>query len=510
MTITDTRPAQTDGAALADAPGDASAGGLLPDVGGLGGWLTTADPRRTGRLMMTVAALFGVASLVVWTLLGVERFSLGLDIFERLTDVRQVESLAVVSMVFLVALPLMLGLAIALVPDQVGARTIAFPRAVALAVWSWIAGSGIVIASYLGNGGPYGGESELVALFLVGLGLTVMSLLVVAVCLAATVLTLRSPDRRIDELPAFSFATLVASLMALLSLPVLIGNLALLYVDYQYQRIAFSGNQGINGQIDWTWSQPAVYLLGIMGLGVAADTVPLFARRPTVLRGAVFSGIGLFGAASFGAWTSLQYNDRDVPTSPVAIGLAVLALVGVLAVLGPLALTLRQGRIKLGAPLLFALATLVMSLVTVAFGALTHIDPLNVIGTTWEEGVFLYVVLGMALLPAMGAVALWGHRLWGRGIPNGAASGLALLALGGVVLSAFPDMVLGFVSDQALGEVNVDHEDASQILNVLHGLGLALTTLVALAFVLLAAKAFTGAPTADAWAALSDDEEVAS
>jgi heme/copper-type cytochrome/quinol oxidase subunit 1 len=505
MTITDTRPARSE-----TEPAPAPSDDALPDPAGLTGWFTTADPRRTGRLMATVAALFGIGSLVIWTLLGIERWSVGLQIFERVTDVRQVTTLAYVSMVFLVALPLMFGLAVALVPDQIGARTIAFPRAVTLAVWTWIVGAGIVVATYIGNGGPFGGESELVALFLAGLGLTATALILVAVCLAATVLALRAPGMSLDRVPAFSFAALVSSAMALFSLPVLVGNLALLYVDYQYQRVAFSGNQGIASYIDWTWSQPAVYAIGILGLGVVADTVPVFARSPLALRGAVLSGIGLFGVASFGPWTSLLYNSGDVPTSPVAIGMAVLALFGVLAITGPIALTLKQGRIKLGAPLLFALATLIMSLVTVAFGALTPIDPVGVVGTTWEEGVFLYTALGMALLPAMGAVALWGHRLWGRAVPNGPASGLALLGLGGVVLAAFPDMVLGFVNDQALGEANVRHEDASQALNVVHGLGLALMTVVALGFVLLAAKAFAGRATDDPWSALDPDAGVPS
>jgi heme/copper-type cytochrome/quinol oxidase subunit 1 len=305
----------------------------------------------------------------------------------------------------------------------------------------------------------------------------------------------------LDRAPAFSFAALAGSAMLVASLPVLVANLALLYVDYQYFRAAFNGNQGIASYIDWTWSQPQIYVAAIFGLGVIAEIVPVFARHRMVLRGAVLSGIGLFAASSFGAWSSLLYGDGDTPTNAVAIGLGALAAPGVLVLLGLGGLTFRQGTPRFGAPLVFALGAGLMAAATVAFGALTAIEPLDVVGTTWEEGILLYTVLGVVLLPAMGAVTYWAPRLWGRSVPNGPAAGLGALGLIAVILASLPDMALGFFNDQVLGEVNIRHEDASQALNIVHGVGLVLMGLVVLAFVLLVAKAVTGprSESADPW-----------
>ena len=69
-------------------------------------------------------------------------------------------------MAFLFTIPLFLGIAICVVPLQLGARTLAFPRAAAASFWGWLVASGVLIASYIMNGGPGGGDAKGVDLFL--------------------------------------------------------------------------------------------------------------------------------------------------------------------------------------------------------------------------------------------------------------------------------------------------------------------------------------------------------
>ena len=111
----------------------------------------------------------------------------------ELDAVVQLLSLYRYGLVFLGVLPLLLGLAIAIVPLQVGAYRIAFPRAAALSFWGWLIGAGLMVAAYAANGGPGGGNSEAVDLFLLSLALVVVSLLLGCVCVVTTALTLRAP-----------------------------------------------------------------------------------------------------------------------------------------------------------------------------------------------------------------------------------------------------------------------------------------------------------------------------
>ena len=61
---------------------------------------------------------------------------------------------------FLFAIPVLIGLATYVTPLQVGANTVAFPRAAAAAFWGWLVGSGMLIAAYAINGGPDGGSVQ--------------------------------------------------------------------------------------------------------------------------------------------------------------------------------------------------------------------------------------------------------------------------------------------------------------------------------------------------------------
>src|SRR5262249_30341022 len=150
---------------------------------GVASWLTTADHKRIGRLFVgfSLTALLGVAG--IGALLGFERIDTkSIDLDSGSLD--QLFSLFRVGLVFMVAIPLVLGIAIAVVPLQVGSRALAFPRAAALGLWTWLTGTGIVIAAYCMNGGPNGGDANAVDLFLAGLGLAVIGLIVAAATVA--------------------------------------------------------------------------------------------------------------------------------------------------------------------------------------------------------------------------------------------------------------------------------------------------------------------------------------
>ena len=197
MTITENRPEVE----AAEATPPARRPVAAPS--GLAGWVMTADHKRIGRMYISVSLVGVAAALVVGALLAVERVdSAGTQIVE-LDAVVQLLSLYRYGLVFVGVLPLLLGLAIAIVPLQVGAYRIAFGRAAALSFWGWLIGSGLMIAAYAANGGPGGGNSEAVDLYLLSLALVVVSLLLGAVCVVTTALTLRTAghDARSDADP---------------------------------------------------------------------------------------------------------------------------------------------------------------------------------------------------------------------------------------------------------------------------------------------------------------------
>src|SRR5262245_47419986 len=185
MTITDNPPEAPQEAAGVEAPGRR----LASAPTGLAGWVMTVDHKRIGRMYIAVSLVVVAGALVIGGLLALERVDPSGAQILKLNAVAQLLSLYRYGLVFLGVLPLLLGLAIAVVPLQIGAYRIAFPRAVALSFWGWLIGGGLMIGAYAGDGGPGGGKPEAVDLFLVALAMIVVSLLIGCLCLVATAMT---------------------------------------------------------------------------------------------------------------------------------------------------------------------------------------------------------------------------------------------------------------------------------------------------------------------------------
>ena len=169
-------------------------GAAEPGAGlaGVADWLTTTDHKRIGRLYVGVSLVALVGSLVVAALLAAERISTSGTIVE-LGSLTQLFAVYRFGLTYVVMLPLLLGLAVAVVPLQVGARSIAFPRTAMSGFWAWLLGSVLAVYSIVANGGPNGGNKRFVDLFLLASILCIVGLLATTVSVTTSILTTRTP-----------------------------------------------------------------------------------------------------------------------------------------------------------------------------------------------------------------------------------------------------------------------------------------------------------------------------
>ncbi len=483
MTITENPP---EAHAVAPAPGFERRPAASPS--GLAGWVLTDDHKRIGRMYLALAVLVVIAALVVGALLALERIEPARTQILPLDTVPQLFSFYRTGLVFMGVLPLLLGLAIAVVPLQLGATAIAFPRAAALSFWGWLIGGGLLIGAYFANGGPGGGQVRAVDLFLLSLGLVVASLLVGSMCVVATALTMRAPGMTLGRMPFLAWSAVVTGSMLLVSLPVLVGNLIVLYVNHHYGGQLLGGDQGMASILEWSISQPQVYVYALLGLGVVADIVPVMARIRQPLRFTVMGALGVLGALSFGAyvqpalWPKVTQQFLYVVTN-LAVVLPVVALLGLWA------MALGSGRVRFTSALLFSVGASLMYAGGAVAGVFTPWKGLSLRGTVFVLGQFNFVLLA-GLLGTGAAVLFWGPKLWGRRVHGGPARALAVVAFLGVVLTALPEVILGFFK-QPLGEVNysVDHEGLAKFLNAVSFGGYVIMALTVLTFVALAGRA---------------------
>lgn len=455
---------------------------------GLAAWLTTSDHKRIGRLYIGFALLLGLATAVVGALLNLERLDSGKVVLPD-DSLAQMLSLYRVGFAFLVVVPLLVGLAIAVVPLQVGAQGIAFPRAAALSFWTWLIGSGLLIGAYAANGGPGGGEREAVALFLSAFTLVLLALITAAVCVATTVVADRAAGMTLLRAPALAWTGLVWSAGLVLSLPVVLGNVILLAVDYRYGRSLFQGNVGIAKYIDLAIRQPQIYLYAVPVLGIVADIVATASRTRQTMRGVLFAGIG--AAALFGIGVDIQASlNPDVREQFLFVVASLAFVLPVVMVLGWCGLALKNGRVKATAALAFAMLSLLLLLAASLAGALTGFKGLDLVGTTWENGHF-NLVLGSAVLGGVAGVFHWWPKLSGRLVSDALAKLLVLPALGGVVLISAVELIMGFADDvpaDRLKETGSDFGNAAGVAGLVGQLLLLVAVLGAAGLLLRAAK----------------------
>ncbi|MCU1365995.1 MAG: putative cytochrome c oxidase subunit [Ilumatobacteraceae bacterium] len=471
----------------------------------VGAWITTSDHKRLGRMLIGcgLIALLGIGA--VGGLLGLERIDVNTTTLGS-GSIDQMFSIFRVGLAFFAVLPVMLGLGVAVVPLQLGARALAFPRLAAAGFWAWFFGMALVVLSILANGGPGGGTSKYVALYISAFAVMLGGLTMIAISLATTVLTTRAPGMNMRRVPTFAWSVLVSSLGLVIVLPVVIGASIYLYVSYRYNRIPFGGNEGI---LDWTgfsMTQPQTFLYVLPAVGFFAELIPVTARKRMPMRGFVLAGLGLVGVAAITGATQLPHllpwrgsklylgHFSTKLGDLISYGLFnIVPVLGVVIVvlLGPLAFAAKKGQRvapKITAPFIFGFFGVTMLLVGMVASILDGVIDLGLQGTVYEEGTYTYVCYG-AILAALGAVTYWGPKLWGRRLADKKVMPLALLGVLAVVLSSLPYLVAGF-ADQPAGAITFSYGGPHALWNTLTTIGHFLMVLTVLAYVGLALQGF--------------------
>ena len=481
--------------------GSAGSSSVPAPFAALGRWLTAADHVRVGASLVAGAFVWAIIAGVVGAVLGFERLDAGSALVDS-DALTQLFSAQRFALVFGVLAPLMLGVSVLTVPGQLHASNVSLPRLAAFGWWAWLAGSVVALVSYLGNGGPGGGDERYVETYLLGLGLVIVGLVAVSVSVATTVLTRRN-GRRLAEIPVGAFAALVSSIGVALTLPVGLGTVAYLWVDFVNARVAFGGADLFDSWLGWLMREPQTLVLAAPALGILADAAVRTARSRQPLRGAVLVGVGVAATVVFSSVTQ-QVHVFQVGKTPFETvqSFVPFALFNLLPLLAPLIvillslLALKAGTPALSAAFVAAFLGVGMLFTGLVGSAAMHVDSLGLVGTTFGEAALVYVVYG-AVLSAIGALALHLGSVTGCALPDTPVLLLSLVGFIATVLSSLPHYIAGFLDQPAATAVGYDDSGFVGIANAIVGLGHALMVVVVLAFAGLIAKSRRGDAVAD-------------
>ena len=372
----------------------------------------SGDHTSIGRLFIGFGFALASLSLTLWALTGVDALTDNGFLGSRPA---QLAASAQVALLFLGIVPLLLGVAIAVVPLQLGSPSIAFPRAATLSFWTWLLSSGIFAVSIALDGGVLGGDETAAKLGNVSLGAVLVALSLGAVCVATTVMAHRPLGMRLAWVPGLSWASLVSAALLLVTLGSAIAHTVLGQVG-RMGPAALATN--FTDGLGWLLRGPAVFVFAIPVLGIAIDVVATASGRRFAQTDVLQLIVGLYAILAFGAWAQLPSALNTALWTLFAFGITV----PILGLLGAIGDSLRQGKPVVSPALILSIVSVlllmgaavtgwVQSLSLAGQGTLFGASPATLASAQTA------FVAGAALLrqPALVAAAVGRARQLGRG-----------------------------------------------------------------------------------------------
>jgi cytochrome c oxidase subunit 1 len=383
------------------------------------------------------------------------------DLIEPITFNRLL-SVTSASVIVLFALPLAIGLYTYVVPLQIGARSIAFPRLASLSLWLYVAGGAILYSSFVYtppesgfNAWPPLSDTVFISnngvdVWITAVGLAVIGLVLQAVNLAVTVSRLRAPGMAWRRLPPFSFSAAVSSWVLIVAGSIMLAALTMLEIDRQFNGVFFDSGEGgaptYYQHLSWIFFTGCYVLFLLPAIGAISEILPTFSGKPLLSRGAVSGSIGAIAVLGMLAWIQNMF------TASIPVGWLYAAMAAALMLLIPLGVlfvnwiaTLAFGSIHLRAPMLFALG----SISTLSFGLAGELQhsliPVNwlLADTTDATAATGYVLVGGPVLGGLAALHYWFPKMTGRIMGEGLAKLSLTLIIAGAHLTFIPMALAG-------------------------------------------------------------------
>ena len=339
-------------------------------------WLTTVDHKKLGILYLYVTMFFfavgGILALLVRTQLAVAD-----NTFVDHQTYNQIFTMHASAMLFLFVIPVWAGFGNYIVPLQIGAADMAFPRINALSFWLVPPAGIIMFSGFLVSGGAaqagWTAYSPLARTLGTGMDLWIIAVLILgtssilgAANFLVTMFRMRAPGMTMFRMPIFCWTILVTAVLQLLATPVLASALVMLFIDRNFGGSFFDPNGGGNAvlwqNVFWFYSHPAVYIMILPGMGIVSEVLPVFSRKPLFgYKAFVFATMGI-GGLGFSVWAHHMFTTGAV-LKPwfgfMTFMIGVPTGVKMFNWLG----TLWRGSITFEAPMLFALGFLSMFLI---------------------------------------------------------------------------------------------------------------------------------------------------
>jgi len=393
--------------------------------------LRTTDAKQIGIMYGITAFVFFAAAGVMALLMRAELARPGGQ-FLSPEQYNQMFTMHGTAMLLMFATPIVFAFANYIVPLQIGAPDVSFPRLNAFSYWLFLLGSLLVLAAFLTPTGAadfgwfaytplsrwehtpgVGGDLWIIGLAMSGLG-TILG----AVNMMTTILTLRAPGMTMFRMPVFTWNILITALLVLLVFPPLAAALLALFADRVLGAHIYdpaTGGSLLWQHLFWFFGHPEVYIIALPFFGIISEVVPVFSRKPLFgYKGMVGATIGI-AALSMTVWAHHMFVTGQVLLpffSFLSFIIAVPTGIKFFNWIG----TMWRGQITFEAPMLFAIGFLTTFLLGGLTGVMLASPPLDfhVSDTYFVVAHFHYTLFGTIVFAVFAGVYFWFPKMFGR------------------------------------------------------------------------------------------------
>ena len=395
------------------------------------GWMRTTDPKQIGILYLVTAFGFFIAGGFMALLIRSELAQPGMQFFTQ-EQYNQLFTMHGTIMLLLFATPIVFGFANVVLPLQIGAPDVAFPRLNAFSYWLFLFGGLIVLSGFLMPGGAadfgwtayaplsrsvhsagVGGDLWATGLVVSGLG-TILG----AVNMITSVVCMRAPGMTMWRMPIFTWNVLLTSVLVLIAFPILTAALMGLLADRHLGAHVFDPANGgaiLYQHLFWFFGHPEVYIVALPFFGIVTEIFPVFSRKPLFgYTGLVYATMAITGLSAV-VWAHHMFATGAVlmpffsfTTFLIAIptGIKFFNWIG----------TMWRGKLTFESAMLFSIGFLVTFLLGGLTGVLLASPPLDfhITDTYFVVAHFHYVLFGTIVFAVFAGIYFWFPKITGR------------------------------------------------------------------------------------------------
>lgn len=425
-------------------------------------WIFSTDHKKIGIMYIVVSFVFffigGALAGMIRTQLSVPNSTA----FDP-TTYNGIVSMHGTVMIFLWLMPFLAGIINFVMPLQIGAKDMAFPRLNSMGLWLMI-GGGIVLTTTYFLGMPTAGWTGYAPLstsdpreigmdiWVVGIQLLGISSILTGLNFVVTIMRMRAPGLKLFHMPLFVWASLVTGWLLILAMPALTVALGAVlferHFDFTFFTAARGGDPILYQHLFWFFGHPEVYILIIPAFGIISEVLPVFSRKPIFgYKPMAFSLIAI-AFLSFLIWGHHMFSSGMDPrlTLPFMILTMVIGVPTGVKMFNWLA-TLYKGALVINSSMLFAFGFLSTFVIGGLSGIALGVVPLDLhmTDTYFVVGHMHYVLFGGSVFAVFAGIYLWFPKATGRMLGEKLGRWHFWLTLIGTNLTFFPMHWLGLL-----------------------------------------------------------------